>query len=351
MAKCMQDTAEYQSLENKAGIHPVILDITCKEFLEKQGRFPYLDEIPGSNSEEHIKKRLKMNKRGAKISNILEATNSDTIQQASMKLNDEYRDKEIKITPIVDSAFVDITARPTTTPTNTETLYTPDSDVSGPVILMKAFDKLANVYGIKINEVSDKELNQEQWVNLMPRDKLVKAFIYNGEIYVNIDKATPDSKIHEMLHLLVGSMRFSNPIKYTTLVSQAETFPSYERLASEFPNRTRNDVNEEVFIQELAKYLAGEPSDLHNIDPRTLYEFTYNIRRVLDSMLMGSVSTKSMSNELLFDSTLREVVDYTNSDIMTNNFEGFFDDTVLHRKLNNLKSDLLKKNELTEICD
>lgn len=348
----MQDTIEYQSLKDKTGVQSVVLDIVCKKHLENFGRFPYLDEVPGSNSENHIKERLKIKKDGgAKIDRILETTNSENIEQASFKLNDEYRDKEIKITPIVEEAFIDITTRPTAVPTNMETIYTPDSDVSGPLVILKALDKLANIYGVKINEISDLELESDEWVNLMPRDRLVKAFIYNNEIYLNTDKFSPDSKIHEMLHLLVGSMRFSDPVRYASFIQQAENLPNYNRLALDFQNKTRNDLNEEIFIQELSKYLAGEQSDLYNLDPRSLYEITYNVRRVLDSMLMGQVSTKSISNDVLFDSTLREVVDYTNSDIMTNNFKGFFDDSMTHRKLNNLKSDLIKKNELTEICD
>jgi hypothetical protein len=38
-----------------------------------------------------------------------------------------------------------------------------------------------------------------------------KAFIYNGNIYVNIDNATADSLVHEMLHILLGSMSRNNP--------------------------------------------------------------------------------------------------------------------------------------------
>jgi hypothetical protein len=38
-----------------------------------------------------------------------------------------------------------------------------------------------------------------------------KAFIKNGTIYINIDNATIDSPIHEMLHLFIGSISFSNP--------------------------------------------------------------------------------------------------------------------------------------------
>ena len=38
-----------------------------------------------------------------------------------------------------------------------------------------------------------------------------KAFIYNGNIYINTDNATIDSPIHEMLHIVIGGLSRSNP--------------------------------------------------------------------------------------------------------------------------------------------
>lgn len=347
----MQNTAEYQSLKKKAGVQSVVLDVACLDAFEKLGRFPHLDEIPTSNSEQYIKEQLKIKKNGStKINHILETTNSNTIEIASQKLNNEYRDKEIEITPIVDEAIVDIRTRPTEMPTNIETIYTPDTDISGAIIIGNALNKLDKIYGIKVHEVSDADLASAQWSHLMPQDRFVNAFIYNGEIYINTDKASPDAKIHEMLHLLVGSMRFSNPQLYLQLINSAQQLPNYQKLAQQFINKSQNDLNEEIIISELGKYFSGMNSELNMLDSKTQYEITYNVRRVLDSILMGSISTKAMSNALLFNSTLREVVEATNSDIMTNTFHGFLDFAQIHRKLNNLKSDLLRKNELQEFC-
>lgn len=351
MAKCMQDTVEYQSLKNKTGVQTVVLNVACKNAIDKYGRFPHIDEIPGSNSENYIKDQLKIRKNGStSIDHILKTTNTNDLQKASQKLNNEYRDKEIKIIPIAEDAIVEIKHRPTTFPSNFEENII-DNNISASLVIQTALNKLANIYGIKINEVTDAELTTDQWSHLMPKDRMVNAFIYNGEIYINTDKASPDAKIHEMLHLLVGSMRFSNPELYLQLITSAENLPNYNTLIENFKYKSRNDLNEEIIIQELAKHFAGMSSDLDTLDPKIQYEITYNIRRVLDSILMGSVSTKTISDMSLFNLTLRQVVQATNSNIMTNNFHGFLDQSEVHRKVNNMKSDLLRKGELIENCD
>jgi hypothetical protein len=67
---------------------------------------------------------------------------------------------------------------------------------------------------------------------------LSKSFILNNNIYVNTDLATLDSPIHEILHLLLGSIKFQNPDLYTDLVKVASQFGNYNKIAKLYPNRT-----------------------------------------------------------------------------------------------------------------
>jgi len=51
MAICInKNSAQYQSLKNRAGISEFMLDAVCSDYLKRFGRFPYLDELPNSNS-------------------------------------------------------------------------------------------------------------------------------------------------------------------------------------------------------------------------------------------------------------------------------------------------------------
>lgn len=352
MASCInRNSAEYQSLKEKAGIPQNIFDVIYSQFQEEYGRSPYLDEIPGANSESFIKKELKIKNESSNINHMLETTDSKTIEEVKFKLNNKYRDKEIRIIPIVNDAFVEIKSRPTDIKIANENTNL-INNISSSVII-NSINKLIDVYGIKINEVNDIELSSEKWEHLMPRDRMVNAFIYNGEIYINTDRISPDVKIHEMLHLLVGCMRFTNPTLYQKFIDNAEKLPNYKQLASEFNNKTRNDINEEIFIQELAKYLTGQESSLSKLSKQDIYEIKYNTCRILDSMLMGDVSSISLDDNYLYESTFKDLVKYTNSNIMTSKFSGTMniENSSLHRELNNIKSDLLRTKKLEQICN
>ena len=64
------------------------LKAECRPFLDKYGRFPYLDELPNSNSEPYLKESIEMTDTSAKIDKILEATGAESIEEANVILND-----------------------------------------------------------------------------------------------------------------------------------------------------------------------------------------------------------------------------------------------------------------------
>lgn len=344
---------EYQNLKKRSGIPELLLNATCQDYLQNFGRLPRLDELPRSNSTDYLNKELKINKNKAtKIDKILEFTQTETVEDAVISLNNTYLDTEVTISPIINEAIVDISKRPTKEYKEIKKIYTPDKNPNMQSIINNCIDRLNELYGIKVNSISDIELNSKQWKDLIPRDKVAKAFIYNGNIYINVDKATPDSLIHEMMHLLIGSLRFNNINLYNQLINTAESFSSYKYMAKELGNKTRNDINEEIFVTELGKYLAGLPSEIQDLDNNQVYEIDYHIRRALDSILMGDYSTKIFNNINLYNMTFRQVVEEVNSPIMTNQFYGTLnvEGSELHRQLNNTKSQLIKDGRLKEFC-
>lgn len=353
MLSCInKSSVEYQSLKDRAGIPDFILEAVCRDFMDKYGRFPYLDELPNSNSEPYLREKLHINQyNGAKISTLLDEAGVENIEQVAPALNDIYRDVEVQVTPLVEEAIVDIEHRPTNNNFDEHTIKS-DEEVNSVLVLDQALEKLANVYGIKFHAVTDSELNSEEWSNI-PDVKSVKAFIYNGEIYINIDKNSVDAPLHEMMHMLVGSTRFQNPQLYQSLVESVQGLPNYEALTKNYPGRTRNDVNEEIFVSELSKHLTGQGSALGNLDDKTKYEILYSFRRLLDSVLMGSDSVSTISKDRLFNMSMKQIADEVNSSIMQNKFHGTVnvDGASLHRTLNNIKSELYEKKELEEYCN
>lgn len=353
MLTCInKNSAEYQTLMERSGISDFILESICRDFLEKYGRFPHLDELQGSNSEPALRQELKINRyNSTSIDRILSTTGRQTIEEANVAINNQYRDLEVEIVPLNKEAIVDIIHRPTTDNFDVQPIQVDDNPNSY-LVLNNALQKLGQLYGIKFNEITDAELNSEEWKSIIPDPNSVNAFVYNGQIYINIDKANLDAPIHEMMHILVGSIRFQNPSLYTDLINLTEQFPNYHKLVQKFPGRTRNDINEEIFIEEVSKYLSGLPSNISSINSKLQYEISYNVKRLLDTVLMGEDSVKTLSNDRLFSLSLKELAQEVNSSIMKNNFHGTInvENSELHRKLNNMKSDLYNQDILKEYC-
>lgn len=354
MSQCINtNSLEYQTLKKRSGISNSMLEALCTTYINKYGRLPYLDELPQADSESNFRETFKVNSHnGVKVETILEKTGANTVEEANASINNDYRDLEVTIFPVDEDALVEIEHRPTVNNFNiTETQV--DSNPNNYLVFNNALQKLSNLYGIKFNEITDAELNSEEWRELVTDIEAVNAFIYNGEIYINLDRNSVDAPVHELMHILIGSMRFTNPKIYQQLVDSIQSIPEYEYLLQQYPNRSRNDVNEEIFVTEVAKYLSSLPSNIDQLEDSFKYEILYNVKRTLDTILMGQDSVKTISNDRLFDKSLKELAQEVKSSIMTNNFRGTInvEGAEIHRKLNNIKSDLIKQNLLEEICE
>lgn len=65
---------------------------------------------------------------------------------------------------------------------------------------------------------------------------------------------------------------------------------------------------------------------------------------------MGTSSSKTITDDRLYTLSLKDLASELNSAIMTNNMPPLRD-SELHRKLNNMKSDLIREGKLEEICN
>ena len=348
MATCVNKNAvEYRTLKDRSGISDLELSATCNKFIREHGRFPHLDELKRGNSEPHLKKYLKVNSHNAvNLQETLDKVGATTTEEAMTKINKEYSDLETKIIPLNQQAIVEVSHRPTEDVTKVIAIDQ-DAEVNSFAVLDQSILKMQDLYGIKINAITDEELKNDKWNERIHDVNFIKGFIYNGEIYVNIDRATVDTPIHEMLHLLVGSIRFTDPKLYSKLLSIVPTFKNYSKLAQEFQGRTQNDINEELFVSELSKYLTGQKSEISKLD--NFYDLTYNVKRVLDTILMGQISAKTISDSRLFNLTLKDIATEVNSIALKNRFQGSRSE--IHRQLTNIKRQLLREGTLQEECN
>lgn len=350
------NSVEFQTNLKRSGLSEYSYAIKVDSYFDQQRalgvaeedlKYPELDQIDGADSSTYLTEQLKLKDDGASIQDVLNYTKTNNIQEATIAINNKHRDLEVTIHPLNEQALVSIEHRPTDTgrKSNPPVSITKDKQALIPI-----FNKLASLYGVQFINVTTDELLADPTFKDVYDAKHTNAFILNGNIFINMDVANIDAPIHEMTHLLLGSVKFQNPDLYTALVNLAEQLPAYSELAKNYQGRTRSDLNEEIFVTEFAKFISNQNSAIQQLPAYIQEEILYNVKRLLDSMLMGDVSVKTIPTQDLTTMSLYEIAELVNSDIFDNGSRGSLNDSQIHRILNNRKSDLINNNELKEEC-
>ena len=93
--------------------------------------------------------------------------------------------------------------------------------------------------------------------------------------------------------------------------------------------------------------MMGEDSILSELDENTMYEISYNVHRLLDSILMGNYSSNKISSNI-YSLSLKQIAQIVDSAEM--NISKRISDSEIHRILQNKKEELIKLNQLKEYC-
>lgn len=325
-------------------------------YIKHFGDMPKMDELTYVDSTKLFEKAVHLkrdnNTKYTDTKNLLEYTKAKTIEEAIVKLNTElHPDLDIDLLQIDKQTIVYSERRPKFGKIEQTKDINPNNDpIKNRNVLTKMIESLSRKLGIKFIPITNSQLCSSEWGNRVRNAALVNAFIYNGDIYINVDNAKLDAPIHELSHMLIGNLRFANPILYQQLLSVVEKIPNAPILAKEYLDRTQNDILEEIFVTEFAKYAAGYESEFDNLDEKTLHEINYHMKRGLDTMIAGKYSVKNLSNDNLLSKSLLELGQLLSSKRMSNLRTSSVSLDQIHRIVNNEKSNLLKKGDLIEEC-
>lgn len=353
MSLCInKNSAEFQTLLKKSGLPDYYIAAVSSEYLEQYNRFPYLDEIKGVNSKPYLSEILQLKNNSTKIDNILQVTGKETIEESKIYLNNNFQDLEIDIMPLQTEALVNITNRPVTKKIEPNLNINHSTDLSNELLFEQIIYKLKDLYGIKLNQITCDKINNSDLANI-PGIMNSKAFVHNGEIYINTEFADRDAPVHEMMHILMGSIRTSNPDLYFNITNSIIGTSIFEENKFKYPNRTINDTAEEIFIEQFAKLVSLKNDSLKDIPDNIKHELFYHAKRVLDTILMGESSIKDYADNTVFNSSLSELGALVNSTFDVNDFKGTIsiENGGIHRLLANKKQELMENNELEEICN
>lgn len=348
MLSCInKNSREFQRLKQVSGLPESVLESFSREFITKHNRFPYLDELPQANSEPYVRKELlKMSGNSIDTKKLLDITSTHTLRDALIKLNNEYRDLEISGLELGETSILNITHKPIKY-LNQKSDFRNDYDyeeTNSTIVYNNVVDRLSNLYGINVIPITNNDILTNEAFSGIQDATSAKGFIYNNTIYINTDNASIDTPIHELLHLVFGTMKFTNPEVYMKTVAQAEQFDSYPQISKLYPNRTRLDLAEEVYITEMAKYLSHSNSNIKELD----YEVAYHMDRLLDAALAGKYSVSCIDNA--YDKPLNYLANILDSPLVNVKTTSSLNLSRIHRILANAKSKLIKSKDLKEDC-
>ena len=384
MALCINhNTVEYKNLKNKTGLTEFQLDNFVSRFLERYGRYPRLVELPAS-SLESFKKMLK-DKLGIKKNFEDEITVSkktfNKVFGENFNVRDwllQYLDLKIRITenkpskdnPDVKESYT-ITIEQIPNFYNLNKVLEAKEDNSTKYnqnLIDEILDNILKYNGKRIIKITDAELNHKSWKGIIDKSRTSKAFIYNGNVYINVDHATIDDKAHELLHLLLGSLDMIDKNMYSRLIDTTyqaalENSRSVEQLLVDYDlndNGIITDIKEEILVKELAKYLTGQYSLFNKLDNNTLEDISTTLKESLDRIFSGTNSVTTIGTDTMFNKdinifnmSLFDLAKAINDKVLKLEEvkKSIFKDAFKHRININKLNDLVKSNKLEEICE
>lgn len=87
-------------------------------------------------------------------------------------------------------------------------------------------------------------MDNHVWIN-----SDAEAFIEDGVIYINMDKASKTSLIHELGHLLFAYLKLENPTLYYQTIATIRNSQYFDQIATLYPDSHGSDLLEEVMLK------------------------------------------------------------------------------------------------------
>lgn len=222
--------------------------------------------------------------------------------------------------------------------------------------LVNVAEHLSRNYGIKVNIVTTGDIMRD-FKEQVPNAGRTNAFIYNSEVFINVDRAMTSDPLHEFAHLVLGSIKSKNSDIYYKLVSQVESLPDYsDRLDLYIQNgdkRARIDLNEEIFVTMFGEYFGGRMNSWFNNKAADLNELGNQFRESTQKAFQIGEDISSEKVGVLLNMSMDELMIEFGSALISYDRAADFDldGAYKSRTIANLISKMLNSGELIENCE
>lgn len=113
-------------------------------------------------------------------------------------------------------------------------------------------------FGVEAKILSENEIKKQIKVKGIEQHK---AFIYQGQIYINSSRATAKDVLHEYTHLILQVLKSVNPQGYTQLMQKTYSVAGENKIKNfheQYPELSMYDVVEEYFCNAFSKWVIGQ---------------------------------------------------------------------------------------------
>lgn len=160
-------------------------------------------------------------------------------------------------------------------------------------------------FGIAINTMSQTELNDFGKQNNIDV-KNARAFIYNGQIYINSSNANVSDVFHEMAHIFLGVLKAKYPKSYQEVISKYQQKPKFrtnlDYINEAYTNFAMQDRLEECVADMIADQMFQKQSLINEFKGQ---DFLEDFKFIFDNFPKNVVNPIAESG-LAFDTFMKE---------------------------------------------
>lgn len=208
---------------------------------------------------------------------------------------------------------------------------------------------LQNQFGVPINLVTSEEVSKE--LRGIADPNIDKAFIYNGEVYVNTSIASTNDLLHEHVHLILGMLKSNSELRgnyerlLNLVLSTDEGRFTMNKLRDRYSELSQMDLAEEVFAKLFSNYVRRHTSlqtdQVFNASEEQLKKLT---KSVFNTNIGDIKDFYGKSLISIFGKFNKEVAKILQSPDLD------FGSTKNSRKISRWISDQISKGEIIEKC-
>lgn len=212
-----------------------------------------------------------------------------------------------------------------------------------------------------------KELNPDVKINLLDNNDLIeiqkitgfnyaasRAFILDGQVNINMDRASISDVIHEYTHLFLHTLKYDNYALYKTLITATQSNELYAIISEKYNHLNSEDLDEEVFVTVLGEYLRNDLRDKswETDKKETFAEFSKYIADKAKTIFNQESDPRTIKPEEIMYMKIEDIINLVGDWVLNNSITdtSSFEPLEEGQNLLKLKTDLLEKGFLTQQC-